>query len=212
MRTWGVILVLFLGGTATAAPVVPSTSSQVRKDGLSLLIRVDKKVFAPGDAVTVRFRLRNETDHDLFVGDGFLGPAYQEVGPYRHFELHLTADRKAPLYFWSGQLTEGRTSGIRKVFKLQPGQSYEGSVCVRAAGKEDFAKQAPEERGGSLEDRTTRKKHVLGQDGRKYLVELLYQVNPEYRGAWEPPADFKEELLWKGAMWSGPIEFEVVGP
>src|SRR5262249_37063407 len=156
-----------------AAPVVPTTSSQVRKDGLSLLISVDKKVFGPGDAVTVRFRLRNDTDHDLFVGDGFLGPGYQEVGPYRHFELHLTADRKSLLYFWSGQLTEGTTSGVRKVFKLKPGQSFEGSLCIRAAGNEDFAKRPHEERGGSLEDQTTRKKHVLGQDGRRYLVELL---------------------------------------
>ena len=66
-----------------------------------------------------------------------------------------------------------------------------------------------EGRGGTFEDRTIHKPHVLGRDGRRYTVELLYQINPESHGAWEPPADFRDELLWRGKLTTAPLEFEV---
>src|SRR5262249_45305378 len=160
------------------------------------------KSFTPNDEIKVSFKLRNETDRDLFVGDGYLGPGYQETGPGRHFELHVTAEKKSPLYFWSGTMTEGHTSGIRKVFKLKPGQTYEGFIRVSAGAANDknFANRPHEDRGGSFEDKTTHKQHVLGKDGRRYTLELLYQVNPESHGVWKPPGDFKDELLWKGTL------------
>jgi len=35
-----------------------------------------------------------------------------------------------PLHYWNHHLTEGRTSGIRKVFKLKPGDTYTGTVLL----------------------------------------------------------------------------------
>src|SRR5262249_2769106 len=177
-------------------------------------ISVDKKVYGPADEVKVSFKLKNETDRDLFIGDGYLGPAYQETGPGRHFELHVTADDRSPLDFWTRTTTEGHTSGSRKVLKLEPGQTYEGAIRISAGAARDrkAAERPHEERGGFLEDKTTHKNHVFGVDGRKYSVELHYQVNPKSHGVWEPPADFKDELLWKGTITSGPVVFEIAAP
>ena len=75
-------------------------------------------------------------------------------------------------------------------------------MLAAAAGKEK------EQDAGHFADKTTRKQHVLCKDGRKYSVALHYQVNPKSHGIWKPPAEFKEELLWKGEMTSSPLEFE----
>src|SRR5262245_37987217 len=107
MHRAGVVCALLLVG---AAPVPQGRLKSVEvKDGLSLTVSLDNKVFAPADEIFVRFRLKNETDQDLYVGDGFLAPGYHEAGPGRHFEVHVTAETKSPLYFWSGTATEGRT-------------------------------------------------------------------------------------------------------
>ena len=196
-----------LAAVATAAPLTDKNvkPGQARKGGLSLTVSLNKAVYGPGDEIRLSFKLKNETGKDLFVGDGYLAPKYHEAGPDRHFEVHITAERKSPLYFWCGELTEGTTSGIRKVFKLKPGETYEGSILlVAAAGKEG------KEQGGSFEDRTTRKRHVLGKNGQRYSVALRYQINLSSHGVWEPPADFDEKLLWKGEMTTVPLEFEIL--
>src|SRR5262249_44011621 len=155
-------------------------------DGLSLSVSLDKKVYRPADEVKLSFKLKNETDKDMFIGDGFLAPNYHEAGPGRHFEVHITAEKQTPLYFWSGMATEGNASGARRIFALKPGKTYEGFIRISAGAKNDEkrAVRPHEQRGGSLEDKKTHKKHVLGKDGRKYTVALLYQVNPKSHGVW----------------------------
>jgi RNA polymerase sigma factor (sigma-70 family) len=189
----------------------PAERGNAKKDGLSLTIGLDKKRYRLSDEVKLSFKLKNETTKDLFVGDGWLAPKYHEAGPGRHFEVHITADRKSSLTFWTGMLTEGQTAGIRKVFKLKPGETFEGTIRISAGAEKDaeFAKRLHELRGGSLEDNQTRKKHVLGKDGRKYTLTLRYQVNPDSHGVHDPPAGFKEKLLWKGKVTSIPVEFEI---
>jgi hypothetical protein len=91
------------------------------------------------------------------------------------------------------------------VFRLRPGEAYKGTILLRAGG----ADQA--RRGGTFEDRATRKGHALGKDGRTYTVALRYRGNPESHGVWQPQADFKKELLWKGELTSSPLEIEVAG-
>jgi hypothetical protein len=161
----------------------------------------------------LQFALKNETDKVLFVGDGFLAPGYHEAGPGRHFEVHVKAGGKELLYFWTGTATEGRTAGIRKVFKLGPGEQYKGSIRLSAGAEKDQKRgELPhEQRGGSFESQVSRKSHVLGRDGRQYTVELRYQVDPESHGVWQPPAEFKSGLLWKGKLTSAPLKFEVSG-
>jgi hypothetical protein len=176
---------------------------QAKKDGLSLTVCLDKKIYKPTDEVNLSFKLKNEGDRDIFIGDGFLAPGYHEAGPGRHFEVHISAEDRKALNFWSGLATEGDASGIRGVFKLKSGETYEGSILISAGAEKD-------KDGGRLRDKGTDKEHVLGKDGRKYGVGLRYQVNPKTHGVWKPPAEFKEELLWKGAMTSSPIQFEVV--
>src|SRR5262249_36765803 len=138
----------------------------------------------------------------LFVGDGYLSPGYHESGPGRHFEVHVKSGGKDALYFWSGMATEGLASGVRKVFTLEPGEEYKGSIRLSAGIEKDEnrAKLAHEQRGGSFEDKATHKPHVLGKDGQGYTVELCYQVDPKSHGVWKPPADFKDELLWRGSL------------
>jgi hypothetical protein len=196
---------------AAAAAVADEKPGHAKKDGLSLTVTLDKMTFEPADEIVVRFALKNETDKDLFVGDGYLGPDYHETGPGRHFEVHVKSGEKDPLHFWSGMLTEGTTAGIRKVFRLKPGEEFKGIIRLSAGAAKDAdrGKLPHKDRGGTFEDKGTRKAHVLGKDGRKYTVELRYQVNPKSHGVWEPPADFKNELLWKGELTSAPQEFEV---
>jgi hypothetical protein len=184
-----------------------------KKGGLSLTVTLAKKAYGPADEVTLRFALKNETDKVLFIGDGFLAPNYHEAGPGRHFEVHVKVSGDEPLYFWSGMGTEGESAGIRKVFKLKPGEVYKGAIRLSAGAEKDrkFAELPHEQRGGSFENKVTRKGHVLGKDGRMYTLELRYQVDPQTHGVWQPPADFKDALLWKGELTSGPLDFEVSG-
>ena len=182
-----------------------------KKDGLSLTVTLDKKSYGPADEIVLRFALKNESDKVLFVGDGHLAPDYHEAGPGRHFEVHVESGGKDALYFWSGLATEGRAAGIRKVFKLKPGEEYKGSIRL-SAGIERDEKRAElphEQRGGSFEDKASHKRHILGKDGQRYTVELRYQVDPKSHGVWKAPADFKDELLWKGTLTSAPVKFEV---
>jgi len=184
-----------------------------KTDGLSLSVTLDRKAYGPADEVTLRFVLKNESNRALFIGDSFLSPGYHEAGPGRHFEVHVKAGGKARLYFWSGMLTKCGAGGIRKVFKLKPGEVYKGAIRL-CAGTEKAGKLAQrllEQRGGSFEDRATRKAHVLGKDGRRYTVELRYRVNPQSHGVWQPPADFKDQMLWKGELTSSPLQFAVTG-
>src|SRR5262249_26337074 len=119
--------------TASAGPGgTKMKPGYAKKDGLSLTVTLDKKVYGPDDEITLRFALKNETDKVLFLGDGYLAPKYHEAGPGRHFEVHVKVAGDEPLYFWSGMMTEGRTSGIRKVFELKPGESYKGSIRLSA--------------------------------------------------------------------------------
>jgi hypothetical protein len=192
-------------------PVEKSKAGYAKKDGLSLTVTLDKKAYGPADEIVLQFVLKNESDKIRFVGDGFMAPNYHEAGPGRHFEVHVKSGGKDALYFWSGTATEGRTAGIRKVFKLKPGEQYKGTIRLSAGIVQDEkrAELPHEHRGGSFENRASRKPHVLGKDGRQYTVELRYQIDPDSHGVWDPPADFKDELLWKGTLTSAPLEFAV---
>src|SRR5256885_1613927 len=53
---------LIAGVLLTVAPVEPPRSVQVRKDGLSLTVRLDKRFYTPADEVKVSFALRNGTN------------------------------------------------------------------------------------------------------------------------------------------------------
>jgi RNA polymerase sigma factor (sigma-70 family) len=189
------------------------TSVKAIQKGLSLLIQLDKKVFQPEDVIDLRFTLRNESGKVLYVSDGSLGPDYQEVGPARHFEVHITPRGQQPLNFWSGMMTEGDTAGIRKVFRLEPGETYTGTLRLSAGATNDrkYAYRPHEEQGGQFATKGTDKKHVLGKDARQYSVALVYQVNPETHGVYLPPKGFKEDLLWKGKLTSRPLSFAIGG-
>lgn len=181
------------------------------KDGLSFTVSLDKKAYQPGEDITLSFKLKNQSEKDIYIGDGYFGPSYQEVGYKRHFELHLTNENKAQLQFWSDLSTEGRTLGIRKVFLLKPGQTYEGSIYLVASGRKEIkvADFAHKTCGGTFEDRKTDHRHELGKDGRRYSLSVVYQVDPKTHGVWQPPKGFKDELLWKGAIKTSPLAFEI---
>lgn len=182
-----------------------------KKDGLSLTVSLDKKTYRPGEDITLSFKLKNESDKGLYIGDGYLGPEYQEVGYKRHFELHLTDENKAQLQFWSDQGTEGNTLGIRKVFRLKPGETYKGSIYVVASGRKEIkvADIVQRTRSGIVENKKTDRRHKLGKDGKRYSLSVVYQVNPETHGVWQPPKEFKNEFLWKGELKTSPLVFEV---
>src|SRR5688572_27428691 len=93
-----VVGLLICYGNLSADEVPPG---QGKKDGLSLTARLEKKVYRPGEDITLSFTLKNESDKELYIGDGFLAPTYHEVGNKRHFELHLIDENKARLRFWS---------------------------------------------------------------------------------------------------------------
>ena len=186
-------------------------AGSAKKEGLSLAISLDKKSYRQGEDIRLSFTLKNELDQDLYIGDSWYGPNYQEVGPERHFELHVKDDQNAALYFWSDLLSEGGTSGIRKVFLLKPGQTYDGRVYLISNNGEvitvnDFGHKI---RSGSFADMKTRKKHVLGADGHAYTLTLVYQVNPKSHGVVEPPKQFSDKMLWKGKIETTPLEFRI---
>ena len=184
-----------------------------QKNGLSLNINFSKQRFHTREPVFVSFQLKNESAKDMYIGDGWMGPAYQETGPVRHFELRVNADGQTPLRFWSGTMTEGGTSGIRKVFKLKPGEVYAGKIRISAGVESDlgYAWRPHEIRGGIFEVIAADKKHAFGADAKKYSFVMRYQVSPETHGVWQPPKEFKEELLWKGVLDSHPVEIEIAG-
>jgi len=182
----------------------PAALGLAKQAGLTLTATLDKEKYGPADDVRLLFALKNETGKDLFVGDGFLAPATHEAGPGRHFEVHVVAGGTDPLYFWSGQLSSCTASGCRRVFRLKPGEAYKGSILLARPNA-----QPQQERGGSFENRLTRKQHALGKDGQNYTVTLRYEVNPDSFGVWQPPADFNPNLLWTGVLTTKPIRFEV---
>jgi hypothetical protein len=177
-------LVLGLG----AGPAPADGPTRAEKAPVRLTIRLDKDAYKAGERVALRFELRNESTAPLFVGDGFLAPASHEVGPQRHFDLAAAADGTR-LRFWSSALTEGEAAGLRRVFRLAPGETYRGEVVLSA---------------GSFATLAADRKHALGVDARKYTLALRYEVNDNF-GVHEPPTGFKKELLWKGALQSNEV-------
>src|SRR5262249_51804008 len=148
----------------SAQPADDSNPGFAKDARLSLSVSLGKKAYRPGEDITPSFKLKNESDKDLYVGDGYLGPGYQEVGHKRHFELHLTDENNSQLRFWSDQLTEGGTSGIRKVFRLKPGETYEGSVYLVASGREEITVAGIKQktRSGTVQNVKADQRHVLG--------------------------------------------------
>jgi hypothetical protein len=177
----------FIVGVALMAASAPAPDEKpkpgyAKKDGLSVTVTLDKKSYGPADEIVLQFALKNESDKLLFVGDGHLAPDYHEAGPGRHFEVYVKSGGKDALSFWSGLATAGDAAGVRKVFKLKPGEEYKGSIRLSAG---------------------------VEKDGQRYTVELRYQIDPDSHGVREPPTEFKDELLWKGSLTTAPIEFEV---
>ena len=162
----------------------------MKKPALELTVALDKVTYQPGDKVVLSFTLKNATTGELWIGDGYPAPENHEVGPGRHFELQSADADGTALHFWNHHLTEGRTSGIRKVFKLKPGDTYTGKVILTEGG---FATVK------------TDKVHKLGTDSAKYTMKLVYQVNPKSHGVWQPPKDFDEEKLWHGVVVSNEV-------
>lgn len=162
----------------------------IKKPALELAVALDKLTYKPGDTVTLSFTLKNVSTATLWIGDGYPAPQNHEVGPGRHFELSTADADGTALHFWNHHLTEGRTSGIRKVFKLKPGDTYTGNVILTEGG---FATVK------------TDKVHKLGTDSANYTVKLVYQVNPKSHGVWQPPQDFDEEMLWYGVITSNTV-------
>lgn len=167
------------------------------KRGLSLTAMMNQDSFSPEDEVKISFSLKNHNEGAMYVSDGFLAPDYHEAGPGRHFEVYAFAGSRNPLMFWSGKATEGGASGARRVFALKSGETYEGSIAIRSADEKDP--------GGSFENKKTRKRHRFGDDAKRYTIQLVYHVNPDSHGVWEPPADFDRGALWTGVLISSPI-------
>lgn len=162
----------------------------MKKPVLEFTVALDKVTYKADDKVVLAFELKNRTTAELWIGDGYPAPVNHEVGPGRHFELR-TADKDGnALHFWNNHLTEGRTSGVRKVFKLKPGESYRGTIIISEGG---FATVKTDTR------------HKLGVDTTNYTVKLVYQVNPKSHSVWEPAKDFDEEKLWHGVIMSNTV-------
>jgi hypothetical protein len=162
----------------------------VKKPALELTAQLDKVTYKPGDKVTLAFTLKNVSGAELWIGDGYPAPENHEVGPGRHFELAIADATGTRLHFWNHHLTECRTSGIRKVFKLKPGDTYTGNVILTEGGYATVK---------------TDKRHLLGSDSAEYKFKLVYQVNPKSHGVWQPPKDFDPENLWHGIVTSNPL-------
>jgi len=217
---------------AVGPPPIPSAVSvgddkpppgSAKKDGLSLTARLDKKTYKRGEDITLSFTLENESDKEMYVGDGWLAPTQHEVGSRRHFDVHLVDENQAILQFWSRALTEGFAVGARRVFRLKPGGSYTGLIFIVASGKHEMRTEVPKRGGGvytfveksesgSVYNVTTDQRHELGKDGHTYSLTLIYQVDPRTYHVYQPPIEFVEELLWKGKMETTPLEFSIEQP
>jgi hypothetical protein len=194
---------------ARGAPAPRVRPGHASKDGLSLTVTLNKRAYRPNDGVVLHFALKNETRQVLVIEGGHLAPTYHEAGPGRHFEVHVKADGKRPLFFWSGTGTEGHTSGVRKPFVLKPGEALQGIIRLSAGADNDRARASlpHEDRGGTFEDQVSRKAHVLGRDARKYTVALRYRVRPSGRAPVAP----KDGRRWVGEMTTAPLAFTVAG-
>src|SRR5262245_47695649 len=179
--------VLLLSPAANAHELKPVEKKD--KSPIHFSIRLEKKSYRPGEIVELLFRLENRSTGTLYVADGFLAPGYHEVGPARHLELLASDEDKTQFRFWSDLATEGEASGARRVFRLEPGKSYSGSVTISA---------------GSFETISKRKKHSLGKDSKTYTPALKYEVN-EHFYVHEPPKGFDKKLLWKGTLNSNEV-------
>lgn len=190
----------------------PVSPPPAEKDGLSLTVRLDKPAYQMDEPIDLHFQLRNGAGRVLYVSDGFLAPAYHEAGPGRHFEVSVTPEAGNELTFRSGMSSEGRALSVRKVFRLDPGATYAGSIRLSAgaAADADRDKLPHGERGGHLEDAAQNRAHRLGKDGQKYRVALRYRVDPESQGPLETPDAFQPDQLWTGVLYSAPVTLEIV--
>jgi hypothetical protein len=161
------------------------------KPALALTIKLDKQAYRPGDEVALTFELKNVSDKNLWIGEGWLAPDTNEIGPGRHFELDVRDEDETRFRYWGPVLTEGPTSGIRKVFLLKAGETFKGAFAVSA---------------GSLATIKTDKPHKLGVDSKNYTLRLVYQVDPKTHGVYMPPKEFDPEKLWKGKLVSNEVE------
>lgn len=171
--------------TLALAPPVPE-----EKPVLSLTVSLDKKSYRPGDAVKLTFELKNVSDGDVWIGEGWLAPETNEIGPRRHFELDVRDEDETRFRYWGEAMTEGGAAGIRKVFLLKPGETYKGGFVVSA---------------GSLATIKTDRRHKLGVDSTNYTLQLVYQVNPKTHGVYKPPENFDPEKLWQGKIESNEV-------
>jgi hypothetical protein len=168
----------------------PAPSGKAEKvPALALTVRLDRESYKAGDRVELRFDLRNAGPDVLWIGDGWLAPVYHEVGPGRHWELNAADTDGVRLRYWSSMLTEGRASGVRHVFRLEPGKSYTGVVVLSE---------------GSFATVATDRRHRLGLDGKRYTIALNYTMNDSF-GVHNPPQDFVPRLLWKGVVVSNAV-------
>src|SRR5436189_4225832 len=113
---------------ALAAPVPE------KKPKLTLTAALDKKEYRRGDPVKLTFEIKNVSKADVWIGEGFLAPESNEIGPGRHFELNVRDEDETRFRYWGPVSTEGRTSGIRKVFRLKPDEVFKGGFEVSAGG------------------------------------------------------------------------------
>src|SRR5262249_6598699 len=164
-----------------------------KKEPLELTIKFDKATYKPGDKVSMMLGLKNVSDEELWIGEGWLAPESNEIGPARHFELEIRNEDETRFHFWGPVLTEGSASGIRKVFLLKPGETFKGGCVIS---------------DGSLATIKTDKRHKLGVDSRNYTVRLVYQVNPKTHGVYQPPDNFDPKKLWIGKIASNAVDLK----
>src|SRR5689334_21102707 len=100
---------------ALLALPLPLAPVPEKKPALELTAQLDKVWYKPGEKVSLTFTRKNVSGAELWIGDGFLAPA-TEVGPGRHFELAVKND-DTDFRYWGPVSTEGKTMGIRKVFR-----------------------------------------------------------------------------------------------
>jgi len=162
-----------------------------KKPVLALTVALDKKTYKPGDDVKLTFELKNVSREEVWIGEGWLAPETNEIGPGRHFELSVRDEDETRFRYWGPVATEGHTSGVRKVFLLKPGEVLKGGFSVSA---------------GSFATIKTDRRHKLGVDSANYTLKLIYQVNPKSHGVYQPPKNFDPDKLWQGTIESNEVE------